>query len=58
LSKKEHMEAIAPYADAAIVGSAIMRVVEDARGSADLPRRLEALAAELKSGLRAAAAKS
>jgi tryptophan synthase alpha chain len=58
LSKKEHMEAIAPYADAAIVGSAIMRVVEDARGSADLPRRLEALAAELKNGLRAAAAKS
>jgi tryptophan synthase alpha chain len=51
LSTKEHMEAIAPYADAAIVGSAFMRVVEDAKGAADLPQRLESLAAELKSGL-------
>jgi tryptophan synthase alpha chain len=58
LSKKEHMEAIAPYADAAIVGSAIMRVVEEAQGAADLPQRIEALAAELKSGLRATTAKS
>jgi tryptophan synthase alpha chain len=58
LSKKKHMEAIAPYVDAAIVGSAIMRVVEEAQGAADLPLRLETLAAELKSGLRATTAKS
>ena len=56
LSSKEHMEAIAPYADAGIVGSAIMRVVEENRTCADLPNKLEALAAELKSGLRAPAA--
>ena len=53
LSKKEHMEAIAPYADAGIVGSAIMRVVEEAERAVDLPQRLETLAAELKSGLKA-----
>ena len=53
LSKKEHMQAIAPYADAAIVGSAFMRVVEEAQGALDLPQRLESLAAELKSGLAA-----
>lgn len=53
LSTKKHMEAIAPYADAGIVGSAIMKVVEDNQQSADLPAQLEALAAELKSGLRA-----
>jgi hypothetical protein len=35
-----------------------MRVVEEAQGAADLPQRLEALAAELKSGLRATTAKS
>lgn len=52
LSEKKHMEAIAPYADAGIVGSAIMRIVEEAQGAADLPQRLEALAAELKSGLK------
>ncbi len=51
LSRKEHMEAIAPYADAGIVGSAIMRVVENNQTAADLPAKLEALAAELKSGL-------
>ncbi|MDA1233477.1 MAG: tryptophan synthase subunit alpha [Acidobacteria bacterium] len=53
LSKKEHMQAIAPYADAAIVGSAFMRVVEETQGALDLPQRLESLAAELKSGLAA-----
>lgn len=55
LSTKEHMEAIAPHVDAAIVGSAFMRVVEEAEGAEDLPQRLESLAAELKSGLGVAA---
>ncbi len=54
LSKREHMEAIAPHADGGVVGSAIMKVVEDNLESADLPAKLEALAADLKSGLRAA----
>ena len=53
LSKREHMEAMAPYADGAIVGSAFMRIVGDAGDTPELPGRLQALAAELKSGLRA-----
>ena len=57
LSTKEHMEAVAPHADAAIVGSAFMRVVEEAEGAEDLPQRLESLAAELKSGLGVPATK-
>jgi len=52
LSTRAHMEAIAPQVDGAIVGSAFMRVVEENQDSTDLPARLEALAAELTSGLR------
>ncbi len=52
LSRREHMEAVAPYAEGAIVGSAIMRVVEEHGGSPELEARLEELARELKSGLR------
>ena len=56
LSRREHMEAVAPYAEGAIVGSAIMRIVEEHGNSEGLERRLEELARELKSGLRAPAA--
>ncbi len=55
LSKREHMEAVAPYADAAIVGTAIMRVVEQNQGSPDLAAKVRDLAADLKAGLRAPA---
>lgn len=56
LSRREHMEAVAPHAEGAIVGSAIMRVVEQYGDSPELEGRLEALAQDLKSGLRAPAA--
>jgi len=52
LSKPKHMEAIAPYADAAVVGSAFMRTIEEHQGASDLGKRLEAQAAELKGGLK------
>ena len=51
LSKREHMEAVAPHAEAAVVGSAFMRVVEQHANDGGLEDRLEALAAEFKSGL-------
>ena len=52
LSKPNHMRALAPHADAAVVGSAFMRVIEENGSGPDLASRLEALAAELKGGLR------
>jgi tryptophan synthase alpha chain len=55
LSKREHMEAVAPYADAAIVGSAIMRIVGENQSATDLESKLRDLAADLKAGLRAPA---
>ncbi|MEZ5362667.1 MAG: tryptophan synthase subunit alpha [Bryobacterales bacterium] len=55
LSKREHMEAVAPHCDAAIVGSAFMRVVEQNQQAPDLAAKLQALAGELKAGLRAPA---
>ena len=55
LSKREHMEAVAPYADAAVVGSAFMRLIEENQEAPDLGRKVQDLAAELKAGLRAPA---
>ncbi|MBI1357792.1 MAG: tryptophan synthase subunit alpha [Acidobacteria bacterium] len=52
LSRREHIEAVAPYAEGAIVGSAIMRVVEQYGESPELGAKLEELARELKSGLK------
>ncbi len=52
LSKPEHMRALAPYADGAVVGSAFMRLIEEHRSAPDLAARLEAFAAQLKAGLR------
>ena len=56
LSTRGHMQAVAPYADAAVVGSAFMRIVEQHGGDADLADRLACLARELKQGLAAPAA--
>ena len=53
LSKREHMQAVAPYADAAVVGSAFMRVVERHGEDAGLGERLASLARDLKQGLAA-----
>ena len=52
LSKPEHMREIAPYAEAAVVGSAFMRLIEQRGSAGDLEGRLERLAAELKGGLQ------
>jgi tryptophan synthase alpha chain len=55
LSKREHMEAVAPYADGAVVGSAFMRLIESNQSAPDLESKLRDLAAELKAGLKAPA---
>ena len=57
LSKREHMQAVAPYADAAVVGSAFMRVVERHGEDAGLGERLASLARDLKQGLAAVSRK-
>ena len=51
LSKREHMEAVAPHADGAVVGSAFMRLIERHADAPDLEARIEALAREFKAGL-------
>ncbi len=56
LSTREHMRAVAPYANAAVVGSAFVRVIERYGTDADLADRLASLARDLKQGLAAAAA--
>jgi tryptophan synthase alpha chain len=55
LSRREHMAALAPHADAAVVGSAIVRLIADNSGGPGLERELRAFAADLKSGLAAPA---
>ena len=51
LSKREHMEEVAPHAEGAVVGSAFMSLIEAHSAEGDLEDRLEALAAEFKLGL-------
>jgi tryptophan synthase alpha chain len=51
LSRREHMAALAPHVDAAIVGSAIVRLIEENGSLPGLTEKLRAYAAELKSGL-------
>ena len=58
LSRPEHLAAIAPHAEAAIVGSAFMRLIEQRQNAPDLAQQLSAFAAHLKSGFAAAAADS
>jgi tryptophan synthase alpha chain len=52
ISTPEHAEAVGRIADAAIVGTAVEKVVEECAGSAELELRLETLARELTGGLR------
>ena len=51
LSKREHMEEIAPYAEGAVVGSAFMRLIEEHAATNHLEDKLEALARDFKRGL-------
>jgi tryptophan synthase alpha subunit len=46
VSKREHVEALGHYANGAVVGSAIMRIVDEQR-SGSIEERLEAFLAEL-----------
>jgi tryptophan synthase alpha chain len=55
LSRREHMEALAPHVDAAVVGSAIVRLIAEHGGQPGLEEKLRDFAAELKSGLAAPA---
>lgn len=50
VSRAEHVRAIGAYADGAVVGSALMRVVEEHGADADLPARLEAFTRSLTGG--------
>ena len=52
LSTREHMQEIAPHAEAAVVGSAFMRVIAEHSDDAGLEQRLEVLARDFKQGLR------
>jgi tryptophan synthase alpha chain len=47
ISRADHFAAVGRYADGVVVGSAVMRVVEDHGASPDLPARLEAFGKEL-----------
>lgn len=50
VSRGEHVRAIGAYADGAVVGSALMRVVEEHGADPDLPARLEAFTRSLTEG--------
>jgi tryptophan synthase alpha chain len=47
ISKREHVEAVGGYADGVVVGSALMRVIEQYGTSPDLAAQLEAFTKEL-----------
>ncbi len=49
VSKREHVQALGEYADGAVVGSAIMRIV-DGHPDAEIEARLEAFLADLTGG--------
>jgi len=52
ISAPEQVEAVGSVADGVVVGSALVRIVEEHAGEKDLPRRLEERVAELASPLR------
>jgi tryptophan synthase alpha chain len=51
ISNADQVRTVGALADGVIVGTAVVRVVEQNAASADLPAKLEALARELSSGL-------
>lgn len=52
VSRPEHVRELGALADGVVVGSSIVRMIEQHAGSTDLEDRLEGLARELKSGFR------
>jgi tryptophan synthase alpha chain len=55
ISRPEHVAEVTAYADAAVVGSALVSVIAEADGAADLVERVETYVHWLKSGAPAAA---
>ena len=55
ISKPEHVAELGRQVEAAVVGSAIVRLIEENAASADLEKKLEAFTRELKSGFGAVA---
>jgi tryptophan synthase alpha chain len=47
ISKREHVQAVGSYADGVVVGSAVMRVIEEHKEAHDLALRLEGFCKEL-----------
>lgn len=56
VSTPEHVREIGTFADAAVVGSALVSVVEESAGRADLPERIAERVRWLKGGVEAGAA--
>ena len=52
LSRPEHLAELAPLAEAAVVGSAFMRLIEEHQDSPDLESKLRDYTAQLKAGFR------
>ena len=50
ISRPEQVAAVSRFADGVVVGSALVRAVEDGAGAADLPARIEALCRSLTHG--------
>jgi tryptophan synthase alpha chain len=57
ISTPDHVAEVTRFADGAIVGSALVRVVEEHRDAADLPERVEAFVASLAAGVHGASRK-
>lgn len=53
VSRRQHVETLRAEAEGIVVGSAIVRLIEEHGASADLEQRLEAFVRELKQGTRA-----
>ena len=56
ISKPEHVETVAQLADAVVVGSALVRIIEQNAGAAMLEEHLEAAACALRRAIRAPSA--
>ena len=53
VSRREHFSEIGRYANAVVVGSAFVRLIEEHAGEADLEQQVERLAAQLTGGVTA-----
>jgi tryptophan synthase alpha chain len=56
ISRPEHVAEVGAYADAAVVGSALVSLIADASGAPDLLARVETYVRSLKSACRGSGA--